>query len=160
MADSKTIEDGGPLPHIQTNSDPDTGNCWSTCIASLLRMPAASVPNFCGDPPRNRYWAKETQDWLAQFGMGIVTVASQNENGAFFVMPAGECILTGKSPRGEHLHSIVGRVSCPDGINNEFAYLHDPSPHGGFIDGLPKEISFLVPLRADAMLRARKGEAK
>lgn len=134
-----------PRRVLQTNIGPETGNCWAACIASLLRLPIESVPNFCGDPPRSRYWLKATNDWLAERHLGAVLLPADPQ-GAFTPLPAAECIITGKSPRGTHLHAIVGRCSCPDGFNNEIEYLHDPFPGGGWIDGPPREIAFLVPI--------------
>jgi hypothetical protein len=42
------------------------------------------------------------------------------------------CLLTGKSPRGQHSHAVVAQVS-PDGAS--FDLYHDPHPDGSGIDG-------------------------
>jgi hypothetical protein len=69
-------------------------------------------------------------------------------------LPEGEgvlCLATGKSPRGEYCHSVVGRM-----VGFNFELLHDPHPSGEGIEGLPLCIEFLVPLNPAKMVQATK----
>lgn len=53
------------------------------------------------------------------------------------------CLLTGKSPRGQHSHAVVAQISL-DGAS--FELYHDPHPDGGGIDGHGNWAGFIVSL--------------
>lgn len=100
------------------------GDCFRCCIASLLELSAARVPNFCGydwtvegtEESRTR-WFRNTNAWLVSRGLSFIE----------FQMPDGGLdsaekwmdsavasgfdayhILSGKSPRG-HNHAVVAK---------------------------------------------------
>lgn len=136
----------------QTDTGHNSGNCWSACIASLLGLPIELVPNFCGDAKAKAAdgesrpdWMTPAQEWLRQRGLGFVTLGVDG-SGAFPILPNCTCIINGKSPRGNHLHAVVGNIVCKDGAI-EFDYQHDPHPSGAFLDGSPTSIDFFVPVR-------------
>lgn len=142
------------------DTNPGTGNCWAACIASLLDVNLDAVPNFCGDPDQNgkndprRNWMDSTNHWLALRGLGFVTVSPRD--GAWTVMPDSLCIITGKSPRGTHLHSVVGMIHY-ENEQMHFEYLHDPHPSGDMIDGEPTAVELLVVLVPSAAITPPPG---
>ena len=112
-------EEGNPL----------RGNCFASCIASLIEMPLESVPHVMehGD------WRERTNAWLAEFGLGTVEVLIDTEGEAsLYPLPPGMfVIVTGRTERHEsRLHSVVAKTikgGC------QWEYLHDPHPNGGFL---------------------------
>jgi hypothetical protein len=150
-------------PVFQTVMDANRGNCLSAAIASILELDIAEVPNFevlNGDfmarvnewlRPRGYAWFRAIQPRLSR-GEGLQDVGRPPDTGAEIVhhpLPDGEgvlCLATGKSPRGEHCHSVVGRM-----VGFNFELLHDPHPSGEGIEGLPICIEFLVPVNPAAM---------
>ena|ERR1043166_9715325 len=154
-------------PVLQTVFDRHKGNCLSAAIASVLEIDISEVPNFevlNGDfisrvnewlRPRGYAWFRTIQPRLSR-GEGLQDVGRLPEAGNEFVHhPIAEgalCLATGKSPRGERCHSVVGRMV--GGYN--FEMLHDPHPDGEGIEGLPLCIEFLVPLDP-AQMKLKEG---
>lgn len=152
---------------FQTALNERNGDCLSAAIASILELDIEDVPNFNvlnGDfmarvnewlRPRGYGWVRTIQP-RAQRGEGLIEVGRLPETGSEFVhhpMPEGIlCLVTGKSPRGEWCHSVVGRMV--GGYN--FELLHDPHPDGLGIEGLPLCIEFLVPLNPANMVGERE----
>ena len=84
------------------------------------------------------------QGYLAPQGLCLLKVKL---TAGKLVLPMGTarplCLLTGKSPRGQHSHAVVARVSS-DGTG--FDLYHDPHPDGGGIDGNGNWAGFIVSL--------------
>ena len=59
-------------PVDQTILTAPGGNCFAACVASILELPLADVPNFCSE---ERWW-NALQIWLCAIGdagfMGII----------------------------------------------------------------------------------------
>ena len=53
------------------------------------------------------------------------------------------CLLSGKSPRGDFSHSVVGRYVYKN-EQHAFEYIHDPHPSGAFHDGPATHCSFFA----------------
>jgi hypothetical protein len=84
------------------------GNCLAACLASILELPLASIPEFEELPPG--HWKAELASWSAAQGFRLDFVKPEN-------FTPGECyIAVGLSTRG-NLHATVGL----DG-----AVIHDP----------------------------------
>lgn len=86
------------------------GNCFQACVASILELPLEQVPNFCQDDPEG--WWDQFRDWLVQYELCPVCVTVPPQWQGEGELPLSELprtyyILSGKSPRGDHLHSIV-----------------------------------------------------
>jgi hypothetical protein len=84
------------------------GNCFATCLASILELSVEEVPNFCDVdlyPGDNGEWYWAVDAWLGEhFGLSILTFgAAENEEW----LSRGYSILSGRSPRGEFNHSVV-----------------------------------------------------
>jgi len=132
-------------PVMQTIIDRNQGNCWSACIASLLELPIEEVPPFV-KLDRNGF-LELAQEWLGKRGLFILRIRMPRayltgDDMRWHGIPEALCIATGKSPRGDYGHSVVGRIV--DAYN--FELLHDPHPDGTGIEGFPRCVEFLVPL--------------
>lgn len=118
--------------------DSDDGDCFAACVAMLLHLPQDEVPNFCaisGD------WWAAFQAWLVQFGIAAIEVKLAPR----VLCPLAEgtlCILSGKSPNiPGGLHSVVAVFE-----QGEFQYVADPNPSDKFLEGMPTDALFFVPL--------------
>ena len=134
-----------PVP--QTNLGHKTGNCFAACVASILHLALEDVPNFCvfaGD------WWIEMQKWLAEKGLTALEVklAEQSLSTVTVGLPV---IFTGKSPRGTHLHSVVGKA-----MEKGFVYAYDPHPEKTFLDGEPTHLLVFVALRPDLVVSSNR----
>jgi hypothetical protein len=129
-------------PVKQTDTSPTDGNCFAACVASLLEQDLESVPNFCAE----KEWVKLFDEYLAVRGMFHVTVRLKaSDKPVLYPMSAdGLVILSGPSPRGEFLHSIIARF---DTAENNFVMVHDPHPDGSGLAGPAEDVIFLVALR-------------
>lgn len=110
------------------------GDCFSACLASLLRVPLAEVPRFCeidGDD-----WQDAIDAWLAQFSLIYVEVKIDVRM-IEALARAGYHILNGPGSGG-HPHSVVG-------FRTVTAW--DPHPNRSGLRGSPTEwtVGFLVP---------------
>jgi hypothetical protein len=87
------------------------GDCFPACLASLLDLPLAEVPNHQGTD-----WWDAYQGWLAERGLTLGYVTCTELPGA---APAGYAILGAHSPRLDCLHAVI----CKDGV-----IVWDPHP--------------------------------
>lgn len=123
------------------------GNCWPACIASILEVPLAEVPDEADfwKPGMNhrqswRLYYPAVTKWLRDRGYLIVEVRMKD------VCYAGEVwdvpsIISGPSPRNSEVnHAVVG---CGNAI------VHDPHPSRAglaMIEGKDWWFEFFVPL--------------
>ena len=131
---------GGGSIHriIQSEINPPNGNALQACVASILRLPLARVPNFVAEPD---YW-DSTQTFGRDHGLAFVKIALQA--GALpHPSAAGVlCILRGHSPRSPNGgHVVVAKVGA-DG--QHFEEVHDPYPGGGGLVGEPVWAAFFT----------------
>lgn len=113
-------------PVLQTDTS-EKGNCFQACVASLFEMPLDDVPNFCSLRPD---WWGQFQKWLDDRGMVAIEITLNPS--VLSVCEGAWCILSGPSPRGERLHSVIGRwYRGQSGCE----LIHDPHPDGKFFDG-------------------------
>lgn len=119
------------VPDEGEPGDPDTtGNCVAACVASILELDLADVPNFAAKPP-GEYWPGVVEWMTARGWMPIVW-------DGHFPYP-GYYMVSGNSPRGDFKHLVVYR----DG-----EMVHDPHPSGDGLRGDPIDQWVLVPLDA------------
>ena len=105
-----------------------TGNCTAACIASMLELNLADVPNFAVRP-EGEWWPWMLQ-WLTDRGWYAIAFPGH------FPYP-GYYLVSGNSPRGDFKHLVV---YCAGEL------VHDPHPSGAGIDGEPIDQWLLVPL--------------
>lgn len=80
------------------------GNCWTACIASLLEVPLAEVPNFVQiEEDGGQPWWNHTLDYLRDHGHRLKGLAHGDEP------PGQHYIATGISPRGDGTvrHAVI-----------------------------------------------------
>ncbi len=121
---------------FQTITTPDSGNCFPACVASIMKRPLWTVPNFCvKDHPHTGHWSNRFLAWLDAQGWGYIEVDFREISKTCSVwMPDALCIVSGKSPRGDWNHSIVGRFVSVNETQFEVHKTHDPSPAGGGVE--------------------------
>jgi hypothetical protein len=86
------------------------GNCKAACVASVLEVALADVPECDGG-----VWVQRHMDWLAARNLTLLHIPA---NGGRFYVP-GCHLLIAKSPRNDGYHCVVVR----DG-----EIVHDPHP--------------------------------
>lgn len=120
-------------PITQTQFGRPDGNCFASCVASILELELSEVPNFCAAKVED--WMIAFQDWLAERGLHAIemTVADQ-EAWIEASKPRGWCILSGPGPRGL-AHSVVGQ----DG-----RIAHDPHPSRHGLDKIEQAMFFVA----------------
>lgn len=112
------------------------GNCLSACIASILDLSVQEVPTFVAEHD----WFSAMERWLAERGWGVVVWPVQ-EGPPWYVSSGVYGIASGPSPRGPWSHSVVVRVE-----DGQIVVAHDPNPSGEGLDGMARDVTFLVPL--------------
>lgn len=98
------------------------GNCWTACIASLIEVPLAEVPNFVEiEVDGGENWFDHTLKFLKAGGYGIKqhTIAEMH--------PDCYYIVTGESYRFNGYHAVIYK-----GRNMAF----DPVPDGFGVKGI------------------------
>lgn len=140
--------------------DPDVvpGDCWRACIASLLEVPIADVPHFVALHPdvdgdelaetQGPPWWRESNAWIARVrpGWEIRAWDVPSPWTPVYVYRKGmpdRVILSGRSPRGDWLHSVL--VWDADGT-----LAHDPFPGGGGVNAPYSDRIALVPISEGA----------
>jgi hypothetical protein len=101
------------------------GDCWRTCIATVLGLHPLDVPNFV----QQYSWMEAARLWLAPRGMDYGVTP-----GAEYVLDHPEIydgrllIATGPSPRGDWMHCVV--------VDHQLNLVHDPHPSGAGITSI------------------------
>ncbi len=112
------------IPVAQTRTGAN-GNCWPACIASILELPLAEIPEFSREPEQ---WLVDVQEWLAGLGLYYVQVKPDDPavQAAFAQSEPLYHVMEGLSPRGGQ-HAVVG---------DRGKFLFDPHPQDGTGRGL------------------------
>lgn len=126
----------------QTLFGKGVGNCFSTCIACLLDLPVEAVPNFCSHPDDE--WVKDLQMWLNERGYFYYEVVLDESSGIYFIPDGMLVILSGDSPRGDFLHSVISKTHYKGGLIY-WDFFHDPHPDNTFVNSA-KQVGFLTRL--------------
>ena len=111
---TQTVFGGG-----QSGSEP--GNCLAACIASLLELPIADVPNFVAQDR----WFEALQEWLGRRGLRYLVVhLAAAESMVCDGFQGVYHTMFGPGPRGRN-HCVVGLGGTP---------VHDPHPSGAMLE--------------------------
>lgn len=111
-----------PVFQTKKHNPPESyGNCFASCFASILEVPIEDVPPIERLPGFNGegsdLYNLVLHMWLK--AKGFIALCYEVPNGIpHRKAPGGYSIATGKSPRGNWLHSVV----CLDGQQ-----VHDPA---------------------------------
>lgn len=103
-------------PVHQTIFKPPHGNCLQAAVASLMELELDDVPNFM---ERGDDWEKCFERFALERGLQVVMFDVGEIRGVW--SPVGYHLITGKSPRGDYHHEVVGYRGEP---------VHDPHPDG------------------------------
>jgi hypothetical protein len=145
-------------PVFQTVFDDFKGDCMSACIASVLEIPLAMVPNFreLQEQPGGKCMAMEADKWLREkYHKRFISIEMYHPKGGertdiclcnrlFHANQEEFVILSGESPRKNadgttKYHAVVGKADCWG-----FEIVHDPHPEGGGIVGQPYGVKWIV----------------
>jgi len=116
------------IPVYQTKFGPpdapleERGNCFAACLCSLLHVPLDTVTG--ADILRVDLWWPAICAFAAQHNYDLLRLQPGWERA---LGPQTHYIASGKSPRGNYLHSVVKRAGH---------VVHDPYPDGGGIGDL------------------------
>lgn len=129
------------IPIDQTRFGLPGGNCFQACLASILELPLAEVPDAANaDLSEAMGWFRVLRPWLALRGLGIVVIAP-GQPSIWFTQGA-ILIAGGKSPRApDHPEGYGHCVVMRNGT-----VLHDPHPSRAGLHGEPEEYYILYAL--------------
>lgn len=113
---------GGPNDPIENQ-----GDCFAACLCSLLHVPLDTVTG--ADLLRVDLWWPAMHAFVAQHNYDMLRLQPEWERA---LGAETHYIASGKSPRGDFLHSVVKR-------GGELA--HDPHPSG---DGIETLVDIIV----------------
>lgn len=128
----------------QTDFNPGTGDCFRACVAMVLDLDAATLPNFCA--VGEGWWAK-FQEWLGENHRMHAVEVHLGPGVLASLTPGVPVVVTGPSPSGNWDHSIVGFT-----VEGGFEYAYDPNPCDKFLLAA-KSVLFFAPLRPDLTSR-------
>ena len=134
------------IPITQTVLTAPGGDCFPACLASILEMNLADVPNFQGSD-----WQRRYHDWLQPLGLAMITAGLPHEddlrNWPEIVLP-GYTILAIDSPRFPgFFHAVVA-------LDGQVVW--DPHPAAkaeDFLGFIWREVTYLVALNAGTFYR-------
>eukprot|EP00389_Voromonas_pontica_P002130 GDKH01003168.1.p2 GENE.GDKH01003168.1~~GDKH01003168.1.p2 ORF type:complete len:137 (-),score=12.09 GDKH01003168.1:76-486(-) len=114
--------------HRQTTFEAGQGNALQACIATLLQTERLEdVPDFVKLLGAN--YAEGLNAFLAnnlpKLAFVKTAVTAEDAKLPFPSAPGTRCVLTGRSPRGDHKHAVVGVVG---GDGSTVSVLFDPHP--------------------------------
>lgn len=92
-------------------------------------------------------WLPKLNEILKPFGYRWLEISLEHaQNYPLFALYGQICVFTGKSPRGDCNHAVVGRINGRDeDATAYFETVHDPMPDGtGIVDGKPKLVGFFL----------------
>lgn len=103
------------------------GDCWRACIATILNMPSAEVPNFAAQVG-DEMW-RATRDWLDERGLALFEMACSADY-------TFENLVKWRSEDSRDVPVIV--VGAPRGVDDDAhaviamngKIVHDPSGAG------------------------------
>lgn len=126
----------------------ERGNCYPACLATILGLPLKQVPHFWADHELVADGWEAIRTWLGSIGGYSVVTYSWSDFRDYLshwrmVVGDSACIFSGRSPRGEFEHAVVGRIT-----ETGWELVHDPHPSGAGLVGEPNSIDLLIQLVA------------
>ena len=119
-------EEGRWAPRHQTELEPPHGNALQACVATVLGLELADVPNFARE--QDLYVA--LREFLATRGLGFVKISVDAATSRVPFAPSAKqtlCLAAGSSPRGDHRHVVVAALDAHDTLPR---FVFDPHPDG------------------------------
>ncbi len=90
----------------------EEGNCNAACLATILGLQRDEIPNFGLETPKGQNWATAQNLWLAKYGIVILTIDLTPKGKLPWLNALADkipCIISGKSPRKDFHHAVVGQ---------------------------------------------------
>eukprot|EP01060_Flectonema_neradi_P038214 TRINITY_DN7963_c0_g1_i1.p1 TRINITY_DN7963_c0_g1~~TRINITY_DN7963_c0_g1_i1.p1 ORF type:complete len:145 (+),score=22.63 TRINITY_DN7963_c0_g1_i1:45-437(+) len=113
----------------QTETTAGSGNALQACIATMLNVESMdSVPNFIAAPEG---YLVAIQSFLKSRNLMFLKVPLTAEGELPFPSGAGQCVIAGKSPRGDHKHCVVGSTTTS---STKLTLVHDPYEGGNGLE--------------------------
>jgi hypothetical protein len=116
------------------------GDCFRSCVASILNLPAREVPHFVQE---DNYWAS-LENWLEPMGLSAIDVTLASGVSISGPLQPLYCVLTGKSPRAGEAGRLRHCVVAKRDLCGEFEIVHDPHPSRDGLAGNPERAMFFV----------------
>lgn len=105
-----------PVNQTIMHTESTKGNCMAACVASMLEIDIATVPNFA----ESRYSERDLIEWLKQnFNLSYIEVQINDSFKNLVKNTDVHHLIIGASPRGPFYHAVVGRAG---------EIVHDPHP--------------------------------
>lgn len=122
-------------PVFQTKFGPEEGNCFRSCVASILDVTLEDLPEFTPKDGQNHEWRVILNTWLLERGLSYSEFRYYTFDKSL-LPDMGFYIAIGYAPGSDfrHLHAVVHK-------NQEI--VHDPHPDGKGIDGKPVYLGFI-----------------
>lgn len=120
------------IPHTQTNTNVPGGDCFRTCIASILEVPVDHIPNHIEDDD----WYDKFNDICGKYGYRLITLVNTSRKTWSYIVDGCWCIAQGTSIRGVR-HCCIAKGS---------EIVHDPHPSRA---GLEKIYGYVVFVATD-----------
>lgn len=139
----------------QTDISTVTGNCFHTCVACVLGLELSEMPSFSPQNPggeENGTWFTPWKQWFLDNNIGwfeYIFECWPEQNTKFQLGDGQLCILSGKSPRGDHNHAVVAKYEQSPDLSWGFQLYHDPHPDDTYIEPPFTDI-FVLWHKADA----------
>lgn len=116
------------------------GNCVQTCLIAVTGIP--DVPHFYDTDEAAEDQHVKSQQWLAERGWSKLWIPWEwIESGWVHLPPDALVIVSGKSPRGDWHHVVVGTI-----CGTQWTLVHDPHPSQAGLDGTPNGFYLLTAL--------------
>jgi hypothetical protein len=132
-----------PVKQTIFKTETTKGNCLTACVASIFDLPIEKVPYFAEFEDD---WQIELINFVEKLGYYFAGTSSPGQKGLKQLNDPkynkgvnGYIIVTGKSPRGDFLHSVVYK----DG-----KLAHDPHPDNTGIENI--EYFFMIECTTEA----------
>lgn len=140
-------------PVYQKVIDQGRGDCWRTCMASILELQPEEIPNFVGDEfDGGENCHQAARKWLGDRGLFLLDVNLKDRGfytvvdwyllrGAYFIASVPSQKFQGG------WHSVVASLIRIDG-GTKLAVVHDPNklnePYGDIYNAV-RRLQFIVP---------------
>lgn len=124
------------------NAPGERGNCLQACLASVLGLSLSAVPHFMDTDETADAQHAAMQRWLADQGWCALWLPWDWIHSGWVVWPRNALeIVSGKSPRGDFAHVVVGNITV-DG----WKLVHDPHPSKAGLEGTPYGVHLILPM--------------
>lgn len=136
---------------------PTSGNCYPACLASLLELPLDRVPHFYGEMTPIEVETRSFDlvnrrvvEWLKTRGYRILGFDWPMNGASHRYLSGALAIFSGKSPRGNFTHAVIGRIGEESG---DWSPVFDPRRTSGepeFLASDPFMVEVLFTTPGDA----------